>query len=76
MEAINDSDNGVFLVERSAVLRADELVADCPIICTCVDNMADPQRRLSCGYYNGTVNDGGRLRVVCGYEERSDEEIR
>lgn len=60
-----------FQCERPAVMRTNELLAECPLGCTCSENITDPLRLLSCGYFNGTISDQQGLRVVCGYEERS-----
>jgi len=46
---------------------AETTVAQCPLQAECINVVTEPKRKVICGYYRGSMTNGGGSFVKCGY---------
>jgi len=54
-------------IERKALKRPTEILAECPIGGTCTGKIEKSKEWRTCGHYDGMIRDRRGLRVVCTF---------
>lgn len=55
------------ITERKAVLRLNEVVAECPLDAVCSAKVEKTKKHRFCGHFGGSIKDRRGYRVFCNF---------